>query len=319
MSMEIDRKELKRRARQAMAQASPSFWVVALVFFLLTTGVDYALSLLASMLGRGESRLTATLFLTVLVTFYTLVIQFGLRLWSLWTVRGLNPGLDALTQGFSVFGRVLIMELGIWSRTILWSATFGILLLSPVVFLPGLFDILLLPCIGLLYVAVWAIMLRYSMSAYLLADRPDDGANAAIHRSNVLMKGWKWELFKLEFSFVGWHILQYVLVGVALGAVLLATGFVSALREVGFQAIPDILAGYRLWSAGVSPDVMGLSEEVQQLILRYAQVRSDTGVAFLTEVVTLPVFLWLTPYLHVARAAFYDARLRLHMESVKQP
>ena len=38
--MEIDRKELKRRARADMGAAKPPFWVVLLAYLLLTTGVS---------------------------------------------------------------------------------------------------------------------------------------------------------------------------------------------------------------------------------------------------------------------------------------
>ena len=33
---------------------------------------------------------------------------------------------------------------------------------------------------------------------------PDDGPAAPIFRSAALMRGWKWDLFKLELSFLGW-------------------------------------------------------------------------------------------------------------------
>lgn len=38
--MEIDRKELKRRARADMGAAQPPFWAVLLAYLLLTTGVS---------------------------------------------------------------------------------------------------------------------------------------------------------------------------------------------------------------------------------------------------------------------------------------
>lgn len=38
--MEIDRKELKRRARADMGAAKPPFWAVLLAYLLLTTGVS---------------------------------------------------------------------------------------------------------------------------------------------------------------------------------------------------------------------------------------------------------------------------------------
>ena len=39
--MEIDRKELKRQARERMALTDPKFWMVALTFLAMTTGVSW--------------------------------------------------------------------------------------------------------------------------------------------------------------------------------------------------------------------------------------------------------------------------------------
>ena len=40
MPMEIDRKELKRMAKESMSLSNPSFWIVTLVYVLMTTGVS---------------------------------------------------------------------------------------------------------------------------------------------------------------------------------------------------------------------------------------------------------------------------------------
>lgn len=314
--MEIDRKELKRQARESIRLTSPSFWVVALVFFLLTRGLTFVVGELIPRL-TGDS-VFVTVFLSVLITFYSFIIQFGLHLWSLWTARKMNPGLDALTQGFSVVGRVLILEFNILGYTVLWSMVIGIglglaslplFLLLPVEFSP--FVVILL--VAAIYITVWVVTLRYALAPYLLADRPDDGPGAAVRRSAVLMKGWKLELFKLELSFLGWLILEYLLSFLALGVVLVATGCVSALLEVGLDALPDLFLGYQLWNSGFALDALGLSQAEMDLIVRFAQLFSDSLVSLLCSVAMLPVFLFLTPYRSVTLAAFYDARLRLHM------
>lgn len=315
MSTKIDCKELKRRARESMKLTRPNFWIVTLVFFLLTTGLTLALSELIPLLPSQDLRLSAALFFTILMTFYSLVVKFGYRLWSLWAVRRLDPGLDSLTQGFSVFLRVLSMEFSIWSRTVLWSMLLCMVLLTPIFLLPDLASLLIIPFAAVIYAAVWAIMLRYAMAPYLLADRPDDGAGAAIRRSTVLMRGYKWELFKLELSFLGWHILQAALTAVAVAVILWACGFMSQLFAQGLDSLPDLVAGYGLWRSGVTLDLLPLSEAQLELISRFDALYSDNLTTLLTHLATLPVFLWLTPYLNVARAEFYNIRLRRQMES----
>lgn len=78
--MEIDRKELKRRARADMGAAKPPFWAVLLAYLLLTTGVSDLLYLVP--LPGGDGIPTTSIFLSVLITLYLWVMSFGLDLWS---------------------------------------------------------------------------------------------------------------------------------------------------------------------------------------------------------------------------------------------
>ena len=44
--MELDRRELKHQAREAMSLPRPPFWIVTLLYLLMTLGVNYLLSAL---------------------------------------------------------------------------------------------------------------------------------------------------------------------------------------------------------------------------------------------------------------------------------
>ena len=55
---------------------------------------------------------------------------------------------------------------------------------------------------------------RYSLTSYILAENPEMDANDAITRSKELMKGNKWRLFCLRFSFIGWDILSILTLGI---------------------------------------------------------------------------------------------------------
>ena len=272
--MKIDRRVLKARAREAMGQTQPRFWAVALVYILLTTGVQTALSLLLSALPGG----TSGIFLNILFFLYSTVILFGLRLWSLWAWRKLDPGMGALTQGFSIPGRVILMELFIFVRVFGWALLF-ILALSifalPLSAVLAASPILYLPYAGALYVLIWVFMLRYNMAPYLLADRPDDGPSLAIRRSVEMMRGRKWELFKLQLSFLGWEAINWVL--------SLAVFFFLC-AQAGLFQMP-----------------VGLDS-----LLLYQSVANGLVNVALSGLVTLPLSLWLLPYQEVAQAGFYE-------------
>jgi len=285
--MEIDRKELKRLAREAMGLVSPRFWVVTLVFLLMTTGISLLLDPIANVTIDPKTQFSAVgFFLVILTTLYTTVVTFGYDLWSLWTSRRLDPGLGSLIQGFQVAGQVILVQLQIILRLLGWGFALG-LFLMPVMLVAPTFSVLLLPAV---YAVLWAVMLRYALANYLLADRPNDGAAAAVRRSAVLMQGWKWELFKLEFSFVGWELVNLVLSGLVMAVLLRQTGFYQSLTTMDYQ----------------------------NTILVWETVSSGTLAMVLTNLVTLPLSLWLTPYRSVTRAGFYDARLKLQRDLATQ-
>ena len=87
-------------------------------------------------------------------------------------------------------------------------------------------------CLRLLsniYIALWSLLFvipgivktySYAMAPYLMAEHPEWGAKECITRSRELMNGHKWELFCLDFSFIGWILLSIFTLGIG-GIVLL--------------------------------------------------------------------------------------------------
>lgn len=55
----------------------------------------------------------------------------------------------------------------------------------------------------------------YSQAMYILAENPGIGAREALRRSEKMMKGHKMELFVLDLSFIGWHLLALVTFGLS--------------------------------------------------------------------------------------------------------
>ncbi|MGE4276396.1 MAG: DUF975 family protein [Lawsonibacter sp.] len=315
--MEIDRKELKRRSREAMGLTRPRFWIVTLIYFLMTVGVSDLLSLLPFPSDSEPGFSTLAFFATIFLLLYKVVVDFGFHLWSLWTSRKLNPDLGSLIQGFSVAGRVILMKLIILARIMLWSLGICFVALLPLWGMDSLssFPLLLFMVIGLLYAVVWVLMLRYALAPYLLADRPDDGAGAAVRRSVALMKGWKWELFRLELSFLGWILLSVLLSALAFALSLWHAGVFHALAAFSFEEVPELVAGYSIWQSGLPVDLFPLTSDQIDFYSLYATVSDSMWTALLTDLIALPLTVWLTPYRSVARAGFYDARLQLQREN----
>lgn len=71
----------------------------------------------------------------------------------------------------------------------------------------------------ILFVLLWTLLLiipgiiaslRYAMAFYILNDEPDIKPLQALKRSSEMMKGHKWDFFKLQLSFIGWYLLAII-------------------------------------------------------------------------------------------------------------
>ncbi len=75
-----------------------------------------------------------------------------------------------------------------------------------------------------IFTSLWSILLvipgiikglSYSMAPYVMAEHPDWKARACLSESKRIMKGHVGELFVLQLSFIGWHILGGITFGIA--------------------------------------------------------------------------------------------------------
>ena len=85
---------------------------------------------------------------------------------------------------------------------------------------PGLVAGILVP----LYTFLWSLLFvipgivksySYAMVNFIIQDNPSMTASQAITLSRHMMKGHKWKLFWLEFSFIVWHLLGVITLGLS--------------------------------------------------------------------------------------------------------
>ena len=74
-----------------------------------------------------------------------------------------------------------------------------------------------------LYVFLWSLLFiipgivasyKYAMTGYILAENPNMSAKEALEQSKRIMDGNKLRLFSLDMSFIGWHLLCILSLGV---------------------------------------------------------------------------------------------------------
>ena len=85
------------------------------------------------------------------------------------------------------------------------------------------FDALIMNVVSMLMVFLGALLFvipgivlgyAYAMAPYILAENPDVSGTEALRMSRQMMKGYKWELFWLELTFIGWEILAAFTLGI---------------------------------------------------------------------------------------------------------
>lgn len=92
-----------------------------------------------------------------------------------------------------------------------------------------------------LYIALWTLLFiipgfiaayKYAMAPFIMLENPDMTASEAITASKDLMDGHKWELFCLDFSFIGWHLVSILTLGI--GA-LVVNPYMNAARAAFYR------------------------------------------------------------------------------------
>ena len=251
--MTLDRKELKRQAKDAMRAARPSpYWVtmLLLVITLLLNVLGMSLNgtleayrvMLASALEGQmvyvEPRSTGGMIgwlLQMALEVMGIEMTVGFILYSLRIWRREKAGFGDLFDGFGVFFRSIWIQLLPALLVSLWSLIYMVPVTTMIVQTGNAMWLLIgLPLL------IPALMASYSyrLAVYIMLDDPAMGCFQCVAMSREIMRGHRWELFKLDLSFVGWSLLCAL---VPVAGLLLAV-WLAAYMQVTF-------AGYYVTAA----------------------------------------------------------------------
>jgi uncharacterized membrane protein len=239
VKIEFNRPEAKQRAKAAMRGAYPHPMLVSLVFILATTVLiniimyfvsnPFTMAYAYLMEGYYEpwdifravftpQRTGLYVLLEIMLSLYSCVMNFGYYSYGLRLARWEQPSYHNLLDGFALVWRVILQSILIALFTSLW----GLLALAPAYVLLVIgaltLQLWLIPLgICLLVVGIVveiAVSYRYRLAAYFMLDNPGMGALQSITRSKQAMRGWKWDLFVMNLSFLGWLILAPFTLGI---------------------------------------------------------------------------------------------------------
>lgn len=204
--MNIDRVSLKKRAKALISGAKPSPIGVGLLYLAVTVLLsllsarllganltqndieqilahvqsgryDYAALYLSDYMPPASSYL-----IDLALQIVSGIMTAGFIIFLLNTVRCTAACYENLLDGFAIFWRVILLDILTGIFVFLWSL------------------LLIVPGIIAAY--------RYRQAIYLLIDHPEMSVMDCIRESKRMMAGHKWELFVLDFSFIGWIILS---------------------------------------------------------------------------------------------------------------
>lgn len=209
--MNPDRTLLKLDARDRMRRYQPNPLVIGLIVFLLTWVLQYLslsvlglnfeinisgqnfttpeemISFMKDMQEQFWTHFHPNLFAVLLalaLTVMNTMVKTGHMIYALHVTREEKADYGNLLDGFGMFFRIIVLAL----------------LETVIVYLCSL--LFLVPGIIMAY--------RYRQAMYLLIDHPDRSPVECLKASGNLMRGRKMELFKLDLSFLGWMILQWI-------------------------------------------------------------------------------------------------------------
>lgn len=256
----LDRRALKRSARDLIREPGAGALAVSLVYLLLTDGLSTVLNLvltnpiglilnqwsesLSSLLQQNgspeEFNLTPVysatfsyarqmlfnpkqeiiLFVFLLLFLYMLVLSYGYSDWALRRVRGEQPGWTCLFDRLELAGKFILLEL-----------------LSLLLVGLGL-SLFILPGLYFLY--------SLRMARFLLLDDPTLSVFQAMRRSRQMSRGYKRQLFTLDLSFLGWMILSNLALSGAYSTGASIHPLLGAvLGELSFLVFQVYIAPYR--------------------------------------------------------------------------
>ena len=182
---------------------------------LLRSSGQGALSLLQS---SGTDSIAGWL-LSLAISLMSIVISTGYLLYTLRLSRRQNPGFGDVFDAFGIFFRAVWLRIGKVALTALWTMVLAIplsVVAALLMTIAGYGDEELVSGTSLVleiaeYAASIVIMVvvsyRYRLAEYIMLDNPGYPCFQCLLLSRAAMKGRKWELFRLDLSFILWWLL----------------------------------------------------------------------------------------------------------------
>ena len=263
--MGLDRRQLKTEAKQAMQGVRPRpFWVCLVYMIIITLLEMLSMKLNGSIEAYKQMFLSARMgmavyvepvpvggamgwLLDVALQVMTAVMAVGFVIYAMGLWRHMHVSVGSLFDGFGVFFRAVWIQIMPSLLVGLWSMIYAVPAAMLVVATGQSWWL-----IAALPLMAPAIMASYSyrLATYVMLDRPEMACLQCVALSRDMMRGHRWELFKLDLSFLGWVLLCCVPVAGQILAI-----WVYVYRQVTDAGYYERVAGWAMpgWTAPEPP------------------------------------------------------------------
>lgn len=182
--MQMYARDYRATAEEKCKKFSSRLAIIYLIYMIITGAINSVFSYTTDFEGIEISfSYGSILGIFVMGPFVASLIKISKKVY-----KGEEPQVDELFTGFKDYGNNFVLYLLQRVYIALWSLLFVI---------PGLIK-----------------TYSYAMAFYIKEDNPELTANECITKSREMMDGHKWELFCLEFSYLGWLILCALTLGI---------------------------------------------------------------------------------------------------------
>lgn len=234
---------------------------------------------------------------SLLLSLVQALMEYGYANYSLKLYRGEQTAVRDIFSGFSKAGRVLCTAIMVGIFTFLWSLLVMLLALCAyaivgvIAFALSVQDTPFMTLMSFLInlgmgVCVAFIRYRYSLAPYFIMTT-DMGTMEAIQESKAAMRDNLGRRFVLDLSFLGWELLNVVIVYVVTYVGIFVTLFG---------------VGYGILLSGAAAEYMDVAMTVS---LMSSFMGGVCVTIFLGTLAEIPLCLWLTPYKSAAEAGFF--------------
>lgn len=239
-----DRKTLRAAAREAMREAKPHpAWVTLAAAAIMAVLMGLSMSISGTFEAYGElfrqalsGQITdaATVaagsasgfgsFLVLALEIMSVVVSVGYVLYCLRVSRRIRASVGDIFDAFGMFFRAVFIRVLRGLMLFLWEMLFALalsVLLSVMLVLTlattaeetlmmAVNSPWMLVLSAVLYIPMLVASYFYRLADYFMLDNPGMSCAQCLAMSRMAMRGHKWELFKLDLSFLGWYILSAV-------------------------------------------------------------------------------------------------------------